>query len=89
MIEDTDVVINTMKIGTLDDPGLKLEVIKDFHGYFYNCTPGQFIIARRIQEETAGKVFNSLSMLVHQGAKAFEIWTGMQADVDAMKGSMA
>ena len=34
MIEDADVVINTMKIGTLDDPGLKLEVIRDFHGYF-------------------------------------------------------
>ena len=55
----------------------------------YDCTPGQFIIARRIQEETAGKAFNGLGMLVHQGAKAFEILTGLQANVDAMKGSMA
>lgn len=55
---------------------------------FYDCTPGQSTIARRIQEETAGKAFNGIGMLVHQGAKAFEIWTGMQADVDAMKESM-
>jgi shikimate dehydrogenase len=32
---------------------------------------------------------NGLSMLVHQGARAFEIWTGRKAPVDVMKRAVA
>jgi shikimate dehydrogenase len=30
-------------------------------------------------------VIGGLSMLVHQGAKAFELWTGREAPVDVMR----
>jgi shikimate dehydrogenase len=31
------------------------------------------------------KTANGLGMLLHQGAKAFEIWTGRKAPVDVMR----
>jgi len=31
------------------------------------------------------KTANGIGMLVHQGAKAFEIWTGKTAPVDVMR----
>lgn len=31
---------------------------------------------------------NGLGMLLHQGAKSFEIWTGRRADTDAMRGAL-
>ena len=34
------------------------------------------------------KIANGLGMLLHQGAKAFEIWTGKQPDVVAMRGAL-
>ncbi len=39
--------------------------------------------------KTAGaRVSNGLGMLLHQGAKAFEIWTGRAAEVGAMKSAL-
>jgi len=38
---------------------------------------------------TAGAtVANGLGMLLHQGAKAFEIWTGQSAPLDAMRAAL-
>jgi shikimate dehydrogenase len=34
------------------------------------------------------KVANGLGMLLHQGARSFEIWTGEAPDVDAMRGAL-
>jgi shikimate dehydrogenase len=34
--------------------------------------------------QSGARVSNGIGMLVHQGAKAFEIWTGISADSDAM-----
>lgn len=38
----------------------------------------------REAEEVGAKTINGLSMLIHQGAASFEIWTGMEAPVDVM-----
>lgn len=35
--------------------------------------------------EAGAKVANGLGMLLHQGARAFEIWTGTEPDVEAMR----
>jgi shikimate dehydrogenase len=35
------------------------------------------------------QVLNGLGMLVHQGAKAFELWTGVEAPLDVMKEALA
>ena len=36
-------------------------------------------------EECGLKTVNGLDMLIHQGAKALEIWTGKMPDVQTMK----
>ena len=38
----------------------------------------------REAEEVGAKTINGLSMLIHQGAASFEIWTGVEAPVDVM-----
>jgi shikimate dehydrogenase len=38
----------------------------------------------REAEETGATAIGGLSMLVHQGAKAFELWTGLKAQTDLM-----
>lgn len=39
--------------------------------------------------QSGAKTANGIGMLVHQGAKAFEIWTGIKADVEAMAKAVA
>lgn len=39
----------------------------------------------RLAEQVGARAVGGLSMLVHQGAEAFELWTGTPAPVDAMK----
>lgn len=85
MLRSFDVVVNATKIGTLDDPGLSMEAISSFNGCFYDCTPRKSRIVQLIHSRSSGKAFNGLGMLVHQGVKSFEIWTGMKADVEAMR----
>jgi shikimate dehydrogenase len=39
-----------------------------------------------VQARAAGaKAVGGLAMLVHQGARAFELWTGQEAPVDVMR----
>jgi shikimate dehydrogenase len=39
-------------------------------------------------EEVGCDTANGLGMLLHQGAKAFEIWTGVKPPVDVMRGAL-
>jgi shikimate dehydrogenase len=39
----------------------------------------------RVAKEQGAQIANGLGMLLHQGAKAFEIWTGIQPDTTAMR----
>ncbi len=48
--------------------------------YMYPETP--FMSAAR---QAGAQTANGLGMLLHQGARAFTIWTGQNADVDAMR----
>lgn len=41
-----------------------------------------------VAREQGAQVANGLGMLLHQGAKAFEIWTGIQPDVAAMRDAL-
>jgi len=38
--------------------------------------------------EAGASVANGLGMLLHQGARAFSIWTGVEPDVEAMRGAL-
>jgi shikimate dehydrogenase len=39
----------------------------------------------RVASEAGASVANGLSMLLHQGVKAFELWTGQTAPVAVMR----
>lgn len=80
-----DLIINTTKIGSLDDNSLNLDNVRQFNGYFYDCSPNKSKITERISSETNGKTYNGLGMLIYQAAKSFEIWFGRRANVESMK----
>jgi shikimate dehydrogenase len=42
----------------------------------------------RIAQAVGARAVNGLGMLIHQGAAAFKIWTGLDADVEAMKNEL-
>ena len=48
----------------------------------YNPRETKFL---RLAKERGLKTFNGLYMLLYQGAKAFEIWTGKEMPVDIIK----
>ena len=72
-----------------EDPSL-LDA-KVFHGgqyvldliYMYPATP-----IMKAAAQSGAKTANGIGMLLHQGAHAFTIWTGRQADTDAMRGAL-
>lgn len=51
--------------------------------YMYPSTPIMQAAAKK-----GARTANGLGMLLHQGARAFTIWTGMQPDTDAMRGAL-
>lgn len=91
-LEDTSIVVNTTPLGmrgfrqgisplgddlikTLPDDAIVYDIV-------YNPIKTE-LINRAIQ---CGKKYRTgLDMLVYQGAKAFEIWTGLQPNTDKMK----
>jgi shikimate dehydrogenase len=86
----SDLVIQASPIGMKkDDPSLMPP--KAFHGgqrvfdliYMYPET-ALLTVARG----EGAQIANGLGMLLHQGAKAFEIWTGIQPDVGAMRSAL-
>ncbi|MCL2105229.1 MAG: shikimate dehydrogenase [Kiritimatiellaeota bacterium] len=42
----------------------------------------------RVAREAGAKTANGLGMLLHQGAHAFNLWTGLDADIEAMRKSL-
>lgn len=84
---EADLVVQASPVGMKkDDPSLMPP--EAFRGgqrvfdliYMYPRTP--FL---ELAEKQGAQVTNGLGMLLHQGAKAFEIWTGIQPDVAAMR----
>jgi shikimate dehydrogenase len=49
--------------------------------------PGSALLARARARGLAG--MDGAAMLVHQGARAFALWTGLEAPVDAMRAALA
>jgi shikimate dehydrogenase len=82
-----DLVINTTSIGMEENDSPWDENVhfsKDQVVYDIIYQPK--ITALLSQAQVNGALaINGLGMLVHQGAQAFEIWTGRKASIDAMK----
>ncbi|RUM89399.1 MAG: shikimate dehydrogenase [Thermovibrio sp.] len=87
LLKDADVIVNTTSVGLRrDDPQLfdyskipKGIVVVDI---IYNPPETPLLRAAR---ERGCKTVNGLGMLIHQGAVAFEIWTGVRAPVEKMR----
>ena len=88
-LKDTDLVINATSVGMT--PYADASVIEDASVF----RPGQTLLdtvynpretqLMRIARSGGAQAFNGLDMLVYQGARSLEIWTGKAPPVDVMK----
>lgn len=86
-LRDVDLVINATSVGMKpDDPPLLdpacIEPRHCVYDMIYNPPETPLLAAARAARARAA---NGLSMLLHQGAAAFEIWFGPPAPLDAMR----
>ncbi len=83
---ETDLVINATSVGLKGEDGLPLEGIKFRKGQFvYDVVYHRETEFLRQAKKAGAKTAGGLGMLLHQGAKAFEIWTGASAPLDLMR----
>ncbi len=84
-----DLVLNATSLGLnpgdaspLDESQFALKQARAVYDMIYRPAETPLLQAAR----AAGcKTANGLGMLLHQGAKAFEIWTGRAAPLDVMR----
>lgn len=83
----SDLVIQASPVGMKkDDPSLMPPEAFRAGQYVFDMIymyPETAILT--VAREQGAQVANGLGMLLHQGAKAFEIWTGIQPDIGAMR----
>ncbi len=90
-IEDTDILINATPLGTKGSAENQTAIAEDIfketqnkiivYDLVYNPAETLFLKAAKKHGHTA---INGLNMLILQGAKAFEIWTGQTPDTEQM-----
>ncbi len=88
-ISDFDLLINATPVG-IDGISMPIKVDNIKRNTYvidliYNPLKTPLIIEC---EKRGCKVANGVDMLIHQGAKAFELWTGKKADINAMKNAV-
>ena len=84
-----DLILNATSLGLkpedgspLDEKHFSLKQTRCVYDMIYRPTETKLLAAAK----SAGcKTANGLGMLLHQGAKAFEIWTGKPAPLDVMR----
>lgn len=87
LCRECDLVVQASPVGMKqDDPSLlPSEAFREGQRAFdliYMYPETAFLTTAR---EAGAEIANGLGMLLHQGARAFEIWTGTQPDVSAMR----
>lgn len=87
MMESVDIVINTTPVGMAPDAGsspIDTHLIAARHAVFdivYSPRETRLLAAAR---EKGCATVHGIDMLIFQGARQFEIWTGMPAPVETM-----
>jgi shikimate dehydrogenase len=86
---DVDLILNATSLGLkaddvspLDDKQFSLKRAHAVYDMIYRPAETKLLIDAKI---SGCKTANGLGMLLHQGAKAFEIWTGKPAPLDVMR----
>lgn len=87
---DADLVIQASPIGMKkDDPSLMPpEAFREGQRVFDLIYMYPETALLSVAKSQGAQIANGLGMLLHQGAKAFEIWTGIQPDVAAMRAAL-
>lgn len=87
-----DLVINTTSLGLPSKPeespwdsGVAFAQSQVVYDLIYNPAITPFL---KQAERSKATTLNGLGMLVHQGAKSFEIWTGLKAPLSVMKSAV-
>jgi len=86
-LEETDMVVNTTSVGLKPEDPILIppEVLRPsmvVYDLIYNPPETPLLKAARA---AGAKAVHGLGMLLHQGALAFEIWTGKKAPVEVMR----
>jgi shikimate dehydrogenase len=86
---DVNLILNATSLGLkaddnspLDEKQFSLKQTRAVYDMIYRPAETKLLAAAKI---TGCKTANGLGMLLHQGAKAFEIWTGKPAPLDVMR----
>jgi shikimate dehydrogenase len=84
-----DLILNATSLGLkstdaspLDEKQFSLKQTRAVYDMIYRPAETKLLKAAK---KSGCKTANGLGMLLHQGAKAFEIWTGKAAPVDVMR----
>jgi shikimate dehydrogenase len=84
-----DLILNATSLGLkpgdpspLDEKQFSLRQARAVYDMIYRPAQTQLLLAAK---KAGCKTANGLGMLLHQGAKAFEIWTGKTAPLDVMR----
>jgi shikimate dehydrogenase len=87
MVQSADIILNATPIGMHPQIGVSpidkkhLNESQLVYDIVYNPLKTQLLLDA---EEIGARTLGGLWMLVHQGAKAFQIWTGAEANVQTM-----
>lgn len=87
VVADKGVVVNATSIGWHgDEMPVETNVVDaiDTTGVVIDLTYRETALLRAVRERRI-KGFDGLSMLIHQGARALELWTGRQPPVEVMR----
>jgi shikimate dehydrogenase len=81
-----ELIVNATTVGMNSEPSLLDYQNINKHGIVYDIVYRPIHTALLDNAKQAGaEVIYGYEMLLHQGAKSFEIWTGMSAPIDGMK----
>ncbi len=85
IIDEVDLIVNTTSVGLVEDdlPIFNYDILKQKHtvvDIIYKETP----LLKKAKEKNL-KYQNGYPMLIYQGAKSFEIWTGQKAPINVIK----
>ncbi|ACX72058.1 shikimate 5-dehydrogenase [Methanocaldococcus vulcanius M7] len=91
-LSDVDIVINATPIGMYPnvdvEPIVKADKLREdmvVMDLVYN--PLETVLLKEAKKANA-KAINGLGMLIHQGAVAFKIWTGVEPNVEVMRNAI-
>jgi shikimate dehydrogenase len=86
---NVDLILNATSLGLkpgdaspLDERQFSLKQTRAVYDMIYRPAETKLLVAAK---KSGGKTANGLGMLLHQGAAAFEIWTGKPAPLDVMR----